>query len=505
MKNTLRKFRTLKTLPVAAALAMLAVFSVVPANAQSTSLCGNVMNGAILNFAYECWNDAEFLVSQQSKIDGAGWQYTADGGVNDNAGPEFDARGMAFHETKDEVWVVINSTMPFDTGYVAPTALNGTVTFGDMFLNLSNLNFVDAMNAGKLYGIRFDSKNDASVPLGVYKSVTGLSVAGQNLGPGNRQGYETHIYAHSGVPGYGDFATNMTYYALSAGYNVIGSGQYLGAVTLVTGSTLLAEGYDPTHFSGPDTVGFKFKKSLIIDACGVIGGDGSSCTDCAGIACGQTVVDQCGVCGGNGTSCLDCLGTPNGQATIDQCGVCGGNGTSCLDCSGKPFGTKVSDRCGACGGDGMSCLGCSSQDISPSLFTLDGSSVRQAKLLTKAAKELLRKAGKSSSIRKFAKDQIKAANKLHLENWTLSWTLPQVVTTCTNTTFCVSTDNSATITKYNGNANELYSRTSKTVSRLRKSIRNKKAGSNIIRAAKAELGKALGATSQVPSASSKCS
>ena len=61
-------------------------------------------------------------------------------------------------------------------------------------------------------------------------------------------------------------------------------------------------------------------------------GDGTcngseTCSDCPD-DCGGAP-DACGVCGGDGSSCADCNGTPNGGATYDVCGVCGGDGTSC--------------------------------------------------------------------------------------------------------------------------------------------------------------------------------
>jgi hypothetical protein len=547
-----------KNVALAALLGVSSYFSTTVASAQQSTLCGKVYNGAILGIAYECWNDATFLITQPNNTDANGWQYTADGGVKDNAGEEFDICGSAFHETATEIWYVLNSTMPFDTGFVAPNALNGSVTFGDVFLNLGNKNFVDAMNSGELYGIRFDAKNDASVPLGVYKNVRAADVSTQNLGPGGRSGYENIVFSAGGTPGYGDFPANMTYFPspYGQGYNVILSGQFLGPVSLVTNNTLLNEGFDLNHFTCPHTVGFKFDKSLIIDVCGVVGGNGTSCLDCSGVACGDKTVDQCGVCGGNNLSCVDCHGVPNGEAQLDQCGVCGGNGStcadctgtpnghsvfdecgvcggngstcadcagtpngqakkdqcgvcngdgkSCLDCAGAPFGTTVLDRCEVCGGDGQSCLGCSDKDVTNDLFVLDGGSARQAKLLTKAAKELLRKS-KLVSDRKFANDQIKAADKLHQRNWTLSWQIPQKIVSCTNTSFCVKFDNSATITEYNKNSNELFSRTNKTVARLRKVTGLKTAGKNIIKSANSELTKSLAVSNSIPATSSKCS
>lgn len=95
--------------------------------------------------------------------------------------------------------------------------------------------------------------------------------------------------------------------------------------------------------------------TAVIDACGVCGGDGTSCADCKGVPHGTAVEDVCGVCDGDGTSCLDCRGVVNGPAQLDVCGVCEGDGTSCLDCNNVPNGGAVVDACGVCGGEGKSC------------------------------------------------------------------------------------------------------------------------------------------------------
>jgi hypothetical protein len=112
------------------------------------------------------------------------------------------------------------------------------------------------------------------------------------------------------------------------------------------------------------------------DACGVCGGDGSSCQppacnwiDCQGTCNGNVWPDVCGVCGGDGSSCqppacnwTDCQGTCNGNVWPDACGVCGGDGSSCqppacswYDCQGTCDGGVWNDACGVCGGDGSSC------------------------------------------------------------------------------------------------------------------------------------------------------
>ena len=70
------------------------------------------------------------------------------------------------------------------------------------------------------------------------------------------------------------------------------------------------------------------------DACGVCGGDGSTCWDCAKVPKGGNTYDVCDVCGGNGSTCRDCKAIPNGPNKYDVCDVCGGDGNSCRDCKG---------------------------------------------------------------------------------------------------------------------------------------------------------------------------
>lgn len=98
--------------------------------------------------------------------------------------------------------------------------------------------------------------------------------------------------------------------------------------------------------------------SARFDACGVCGGDDSSCSDCAGVPNGNATEDCAGVCGGHDLSCQDCAGVMNGPARLDDCGVCEGDGTSCQDCMGVLNGTAKLDVCGVCNGDGTSCVDC---------------------------------------------------------------------------------------------------------------------------------------------------
>jgi len=87
--------------------------------------------------------------------------------------------------------------------------------------------------------------------------------------------------------------------------------------------------------------------------------------DCAGVPYGTTVEDACGVCGGDDSSCADCKGVPHGTTVEDACGVCDGDSSSCADCAGVPNGSSVEDDCGVCGGDGSSCSSKYSYHCSP--------------------------------------------------------------------------------------------------------------------------------------------
>ena len=92
------------------------------------------------------------------------------------------------------------------------------------------------------------------------------------------------------------------------------------------------------------------------DACGVCGGDNSSCAGCDRVPNSGTTFDLCGVCGGT-DACVGCDGVPNSGKVKDLCGVCDGHDSSCRGCDGivRPNGPVREDACGTCGGDDDSC------------------------------------------------------------------------------------------------------------------------------------------------------
>lgn len=112
---------------------------------------------------------------------------------------------------------------------------------------------------------------------------------------------------------------------------------------------------DDTSCAGCDGVPNSGK---INDACGVCEGDDSTCAGCDGVPNSGLVHDACGVCNGTNTTCAGCDGIPNSGKTLDACNVCGGNGSTCAGCDGVPNSNKIIDACGVCGGNGSTCAGC---------------------------------------------------------------------------------------------------------------------------------------------------
>ena len=68
---------------------------------------------------------------------------------------------------------------------------------------------------------------------------------------------------------------------------------------------------------------------LAFDACGVCGGDASSCRGCDGVPNSRKVLDACGVCGGDNKTCTGCDGVVGSGLRFDSCSNCGGNDSSC--------------------------------------------------------------------------------------------------------------------------------------------------------------------------------
>lgn len=168
-------------------------------------------------------------------------------------------------------------------------------------------------------------------------------------------------------------------------------------------------------------------------------GTDGSCAQAPGV--GGAVMDACGVCGGDGSSCLDCAGVPNGGASVDHCGVCGGDGTSCLECK------KVV--------------------MEGQLLALDGGAFGQEKVAKKALKRL-KAVDSTPATQEFVAAQLKMAQELYMANWTLTYKLPGQIIDCEVSQFCLQVNLAPVFDTYNINAKKLRDIGANAVARLKK-------------------------------------
>jgi hypothetical protein len=497
-------------------------------NPVPKSKCEPAINSGLLNYHFECLNDSVMLdASRRDSEKKYGWQYAKDS-FNDGVDirgvgiwHEFELQGMAFRElpttdkTKAKVVVVISSTLPYHGAKVA-SAQGGVIGHGDLFLNFTGTNFDDASNAKSLYAVKFSDNNDSGVSqLGVYKKVAAKSVSVENRGFDTLASYISRVNSFNGTVGFGDLPANQTYYAQTSSKNVIAEGMKLGSIKLLSLNNLLDIGFDPTKFCFGNfcqsVIGFEFDRDLIVDDCGVFGGNGSSCTDCAGVACGTAKKDACGVCGGNGSSCLDCAGKPNGGTKIDACGVCGGNGSTCADCAGVPNGTATVDRCGVCISDKNAdqkdkCLVCAEGDITNVLMELDGVSLMQRDTNVAAANLLARKGtsfGKDRAVR-YAKNAKNTTQEFHVQNWTTGWSFPAKVKTCENSTQCVAVSQQPAIDSYRAVAQQQYDLGRKIIRKVRKISGSDRLGTRLLGRMDRHFKESESALVAVPTTNSVC-
>ena len=155
-------------------------------------------------------------------------------------------------------------------------------------------------------------------------------------------------------------------------------------------------------------------------------------------------------------ACLkDCSGSINGNTAYDACGVCGGNGSTCKDCKGIVNGANKVDQCGVCGGDGTSCYNCVVRDIKTTQLKLDGGAFNTRRMITNFAKSL-RKASDRTRV-------IADANAAYAQTWRSIWSIQTISSLCGNTALCSTLSLSAStqsVVSANNNlqtlANQLY-------------------------------------------------
>jgi len=236
-------------------------------------ICPNRLEESVVSVSLECLNDTTALDGRCQEASAVnGWRYAhdrANDGVSPGAGvTSYEVHGLGVKQTSTQIIFALAGAIPSD-GHPADV-LNGTVAWGDLFINQTGKPLYEASQSGNLYAVRFSAQNDSAVPnLGLYRNVTAKSVAKANKGFESYDGYESQLLS-APTPvsaGYGPTCSNtsvdINYFGSSLSLNVIDSGTYLGPITMLTSADLVAAGLDLAQFSTSDHIfGFSFEKQL---------------------------------------------------------------------------------------------------------------------------------------------------------------------------------------------------------------------------------------------------
>ncbi len=122
-----------------------------------------------------------------------------------------------------------------------------------------------------------------------------------------------------------------------------------------------------------------------------------------------------------------------------------------VDCKGVVNGHTLVDRCGVCGGDGTSCLGCTDVDIQQTQVVMDSGALAAKNVVDKLGK-LLTSYKKDKATKQYVNRVKSKAHRLYVDAWQLTYSIPQVITTCSNTVFCAQSDNSKKVNDFNKNS-----------------------------------------------------
>ncbi|NEQ96368.1 MAG: PEP-CTERM sorting domain-containing protein [Cyanothece sp. SIO2G6] len=209
-----------------------------------------------------------------------GWNYSIDSFNDGTEGRRigensaFEFYGLATKTTRDKVYFAVNSNLSLD-GHRSRRALNGSISYGDLFLNFANLDSVQAAN-GDLHAIRFNETNDTTYESGLYANVTGIGLMTQNSGYSNLVRHRNAVNSFGGEASFGDLDAETAYFNhdngqatslnnTAYGYTNIGSGDRQGNVVMA--DNLGEMGLDFGHFgaTGDYTFGFSVDRDLLPD------------------------------------------------------------------------------------------------------------------------------------------------------------------------------------------------------------------------------------------------
>lgn len=180
----------------------------------------------------------------------------------------FEFYGIAVKSTVDKVFVGINSNLAL-TGFAHRDALNGSITYGDLFFNFTGFGLDDAN--GSLFAVKFAEGNDSGVgQLGLYGNVTGQNTAQYNLGYGH---LNQHTLDNNTIdPTMADLSNTDAYFQSGVNTNwkastLIKTGDFLGGINLLGATDLADLGLDFSPFGtkGKYTFGFSFDRNLLPD------------------------------------------------------------------------------------------------------------------------------------------------------------------------------------------------------------------------------------------------
>lgn len=214
-----------------------------------------------------------FLLAGQAAIaqTAAGWDYAIDSfndGVNGSqvGGSAYEFFGMAFKEEGDNLFIAVNANLPL-TGANAPFALDGVVSWGDLFFNFSGNDFSLASTQGSLYAIRFAQSNNSNVPtLGVYRNVTATSVTSINSGFSSLSSYNNYVQSAGKTPSLADLPANTSYFNQTGPVlNAIETGNFVTDINFLDSTQLNQLGLNFNQFgaTGSQTIGFSFDRTAL--------------------------------------------------------------------------------------------------------------------------------------------------------------------------------------------------------------------------------------------------
>ncbi len=153
--------------------------------------------------------------------------------IGGTAQPGFELYGMGYGQQDNYLFVGFSTHLPVG-GYADDGAEGGSIAWGDLFFNFSGQSFDQALGAGNLYGVRFDSFNDSGAPqLGLYRVITAKSVTAINSGFASLDAYIATVAALGGTPSMGPIPLDGSYFDQTIVMkNVIDQGQLLSSDVL---------------------------------------------------------------------------------------------------------------------------------------------------------------------------------------------------------------------------------------------------------------------------------